>query len=296
MNNYNTTSELNTINTFEMEEVKTWKLWGHFAGYFLCFILAGIIAVIPRFIIGFENESGLVVLISEILRIPISISLFYFYTKHISRLPLNADTLSTKHFKFFVWGTAGLFLPLIVLLIFYLLGNLTISATNFQMSNGIILDNVLKALGMSLAAGMIEEVLFRGYLVNLLAKKYSFLVAGIVPSFLFTLVHIGAAHSLLNVFQLLVAGMLVSIMFLVIYKKTGSIWNASIVHFLWNFLFLEELIDYGEGNEPLYKLMELDLGHSEIITGGAFGLDVSLPAIIAYSITLIITWKLVKRK
>jgi hypothetical protein len=90
--------------------------------------------------------------------------------------------------------------------------------------------------------------------------------------------------------------MLVSVMFLVIYKKTGSIWNASIVHFLWNFLFLQELIDYGESNEPVHKLMELDLGQNQILTGGAFGLDVSLPAIIVYGITLIITWKCIKRK
>jgi membrane protease YdiL (CAAX protease family) len=279
-----------------MEEIKTWKLWSHFAGYFLCFVLAGVITAIPRFIIGFENESGLVVFITEMLRIPISIALLYFYTKYVSRLELNKETLSTTGFNFWIWGAVGLTLPLAVLLIFYLFGNLNILATNFQLSDEIIFDNVLKALGMSLAAGIIEEVVFRGYLVNLLAKKYSFWVAGIVPSFLFTIVHLGAAHSLLNVFQLLVAGMLVSIMFLAIYKKTGSIWNASIVHFLWNFLFLEELIDYGEGNEPIHKLMELDLGQNQFLTGGAFGLDVSFPAIIIYSITLIITWKFLKQK
>ena len=279
-----------------MEEIKTWKLWSHFTGYFLCFVIAGVIGAIPRFIIGFENESGLVVFITEILRIPISIALFYFYTKYISRLELNKATLSTTGFNFWVWSAVGIILPLAVLLIFYLSGNLNILATNFELSHEIILDNVLKALGMSLAAGMIEELVFRGYLVNLLAKKYSFWVAGLVPSFLFTIVHIGAADSLLNVFQLMVAGMLVSIMFLAIYKKTNSIWNASIIHFLWNFLFLQELIDYGEGNEPIHKLMELDLGQNQILTGGAFGLDVSFPAIIVYSITLIITWKFIKPK
>ena len=279
-----------------MEEIKTWKLWSNFAGYFLCFVFAGVIAAIPRFIIGFENESGLVVFITDILRIPISIALLYFYTKYVTRLELNKETLSTTGFNFWIWAAVGVLLPLIVLLIFYLFDNLNIISTNFELRHEIILDNVLKALGMSLAAGIVEEIVFRGYLVNLLAKKYSFWVAGLVPSFLFTIIHLGAAHSLLNVFQLLVAGMLVSIMFLAIYKKTGSIWNASIVHFLWNFLFFQELIDYGEGNEPIHKLIELDLGQNQILTGGAFGLDVSFPAIIAYSITLIITWKYIKRK
>ena len=190
----------------------------------------------------------------------------------------------------------GIILPASVLLIFHLTGNLQILDSNFQLNQEVIIDNILKALGMSLAAGIVEELVFRGYLVNLLNKKYSFWIAGIIPSLLFTLIHIGAAKSLINIFQLLIAGMLVSIMFLVIYKRTGSIWNASIVHFLWNFLFFEEMIDYGKSNEPQNKLMEIDLGQSELFNGGAFGIDVSIPAIIIYGLVLMISWKFIKRK
>lgn len=251
-----------------MKEIKTSKLWGHFAGYFLCFVLAGIIAGIPRFIIGLDNESGFIVFISEIIRIPVSVAFLYFYTKYIARIPINKETLSFENFSPLKWVLVGILMPALVLLIFYLSGNLEVLKTNFTLNQSIIIDNILKAFGMSLAAGIIEELVFRGYLVNLLSRKYSFWVAGIIPSLLFTIIHLGAAKSVLNVFQLLVAGMLVSIMFLVIYKKTGSIWNASIVHFLWNFLFFEEMIDYGKRNEPLNKLIEIDLGQNEFITGG----------------------------
>jgi membrane protease YdiL (CAAX protease family) len=277
-------------------EIKTGKLWLHFGAYFLCFVIAGIIAGIPRFIVGFDNESGLLVFVSELLRIPVSLALLYLYTKYISRIPINKESLSISAFRPLKWGLIGISLPAAVLIIFYVSGNLTIVSTNFQISRESAFDIILRALGMSLAAGIVEEIVFRGYLVNLLAKKYSFWVAGLLPSFLFTIIHIGAAQSLLNVVQLLVAGMLVSIMFLVIYKKTGSIWNASIVHFLWNFLFLQEFIEYGAGNEPLHKLIQVDLGQSELLTGGAFGLDVSLPAIIIYTITLIISWNFIEAK
>ena len=238
-------------------ELKTWKLWMHFGGYFLCFVIAGLIAAIPRFIIGFENETGLIVLITELLRIPISLILLFSYTKYISKIPINKETLQLSSFSPLKWGLVGIILPLTVLSIFYLTGNLTVISTNFQISQEVILDNIFKAFGMSLAAGIIEEVVFRGYLVNLLTKKYTFWFSAIFPSFLFTLIHIGGADSLLNVIQLMIAGMLVSIMFLVIYKKTGSIWNASIVHFLWNFLNLNELVDYGKSNEPTHKMMEI---------------------------------------
>lgn len=279
-----------------MKEIATSKLWGHFVGYFLCFVIAGIIATIPRFIIGFENETGLIVFISEMIRIPVSIAMLFYYTKYLVRIPLNKETLSFENFNLLKWTLVGILMPVLVLSIFYLSGNFEVIQTNFTIDQSIIIDNVLKAFGMSLAAGIIEELVFRGYLVNLLSRKYSFWTAGIIPSLLFTIIHIGAAKSILNVFQLLVAGMMVSIMFLVIYKKTGSIWNASIVHFLWNFLFFQEMIDYGLSNEPLNKLVEIDLGQIELITGGAFGLDVSGPAIIVYFLVLIVTWKFVNKK
>ncbi len=278
-----------------MKELKTSKLWLHFAGYFLCFVLGGLIAAVPRFIIGFENESGLIVFISEMIRIPVSIALLFSYTKYIARIPINKETLSFGNFRPLKWGLVGTLMPVLVLLIFYFSGNFEVLQTNFAMDQSIIIDNILKAFGMSLAAGIIEELVFRGYMVNLLSRKYSFWRAGIIPSLLFTIIHIGAAKSVLNVFQLLVAGMLVSIMFLVIYKRTGSIWNASVVHFLWNFLFFEEMIDYGKSNEPLNKLVEIDLGQIELITGGAFGIDVSIPAIIVYSLILIISWKFINK-
>ena len=278
-----------------MKEINTLKLWVHFVGYFLCFVLAGIIAAIPRFIIGFENESGLIVFVSEMIRIPVSIAALSFYTKHIAKIPINKETLSFRNFSPLKWTLVGIMMPLLVVLIFYFSGNLEVRQTNFMLDQSIIIDNVLKAIGMSLAAGIIEEIVFRGYLVNLLSRKYSFWIAGIIPSFLFTIIHIGAAKSVLNVFQLLVAGMLVSIMFLVIYKKTGSIWNASIVHFLWNFLFFEEMIDYGKSNEPLNKLIEVNLGQNDLITGGAFGIDVSIPAVIVYILILMFSWSFINK-
>ena len=157
-----------------MGKIKTSKLWGHFVGYFLCFVLAGLIAAIPRFIIGFENESGLIVFISEMIRIPVSIAVLYFYTKYIARIPINKETLSFENFSPLKWALVGILMPALVMLIFYFSGNLEALQTNYTLNQSIIIDNILKAFGMSLAAGIIEELVFRGYLVNLLSRKYSF--------------------------------------------------------------------------------------------------------------------------
>lgn len=279
-----------------MKENKTWKIWSHFLGYFMCFVIGGIIASVPRFIVGFDDESEKIVLLSELLRIPITLALLFLYTKYISKLNINKKILNFTNFKPIKWGLVGVSLPLIVLLIFYLSGNLSIHNFHPNLDASIITNGLLKVFGMSLAAGIIEEVLFRGYLVHLLNKKYSFWLAVIIPSILFPLIHLGGADSFMNGIQIFISGFLVSIMFLLIYLRTGSIWNASIVHFLWNLIFINKLISFGNIEDDSNKLLELNLGSNEFFNGGGFGIETSIPAIIVYSITIIAIWKLTDKK
>ena len=83
-----------------MQEIKSWKVWSNFFGYFIIFILGASIAAIPRFIKGFDNETGLLVSISEIIRIFITILLLYWYTKYVVKLPLNIPTLKCEISKY----------------------------------------------------------------------------------------------------------------------------------------------------------------------------------------------------
>ncbi len=278
-----------------MNEVKTWKVWGNFFLYFIIFILAATIAAIPRIINGFENESGLLVSISEIIRIFITIVLLFWYTKYVAKLPLNMLTLNLKFLNIGLWILVGFILPILTVVIFYITGNLFVETIDTELSQSYIFDTVLKALGMSLAAGFLEEILFRGYLFNLLKTKYKFWVAAFVPSLLFTLLQIGGAGSLLNVVQLLISGLLVSFMFIMIYIYTKSIWNAGIVHFLWNLILLNGLIAF-DTKENSEVLVQFNIGNNQIFNGGDFGIEASIPAIIVYGFTSLILWRLYKKK
>ncbi|OFY48723.1 MAG: hypothetical protein A2W85_05710 [Bacteroidetes bacterium GWF2_41_31] len=278
-----------------MKEMKTWKVWGNFFGYFIIFILGASIAAIPRFIIGFANETGLLVSISEIIRIPITVLLLYWYTKYVVKLPLNIPTLSAKNLNMGLWILVGLSLPIMTVAIFYITGNLSIRSINTELSQSYIIDVILKALGVSLASGFVEEIIFRGYLYNLLKSKYNFWISAFVTSLLFTLIHIGGAGSLLNVVQLLVAGLLFSFMSLMIYVYSKSIWNAGIVHFLWNLLLLNGLIAFSiKGKSEV--LVQLNIGDNILFNGGDFGIETSTPAIIVYAVTSLILWQLYKKK
>lgn len=278
-----------------MKEAKTWKIWGNLFVYFILFIVGASIAAIPRFITGFDHETGLLVSVSEIIRIPITILLLYWYTKYVVKLPLNLPTLNTEHLNIGLWILVGLSLPILTVLIFYITGNLTVENINKELSQSYILDIAIKALGVSLASGFVEEILFRGYLFNLLKSKYNFWIAAFAPSLFFTLIHIGAAGSILNVVQLIVAGLLFSFMSLMIYVYTKSIWNAGIVHFLWNLLILNGLIAFSIKGES-EVLVQLNTGDNPIFNGGDFGIETSIPAIIVYGFTSMILWKLYKNK
>jgi len=278
-----------------MKEIKTWKIWGNFFVYFILFVLGASIAAIPRFITGFEHETGLLISISEIIRIPITILLLYWYTKYVVKLPLNMPTLNAKHLNIGLWILVGLSLPIFTVLIFYITGNLTVEKINKELSQSYILDIVLKALGVSLASGFVEEIVFRGYLFNLLKSKYNFWIAAFTPSLLFTLIHIGGAGSLLNVIQLLIAGLLFSFMTLLIYVRTKSIWNAGIVHFLWNILLLNGLIAFSSKGKS-EVLVQMNIGDNIIFNGGDFGIETSIPAIAIYSFVCLLLWKLYEKK
>ena len=148
---------------------------------------------------------------------------------------------------------------------------------------------------MSLATGFVEEIIFRGYLFNLLKSKYNFWIAAFTPSLLFTFIHIGGAGSFLNVVQLLIAGLLFSLMTLLIYVLTKSIWNAGIVHFLWNLLLLNGLIKFNTIDKSDI-LVNFNIGENLLFNGGKFGIETSIPAIAVYGITSLILWKLYKKK
>ena len=274
-----------------MKEIKAWKIWVHFFGYFFCFVIGGTIALIPRMVQGFENESGIIVLISEIIRIPTTIILLFLYTKFIVKLPLNKPTLSTKNQNISLWILFGLLLPILTVLLFYVTGNLRIVNINTELSQVYIVDILLKSLGLSLASGFVEEIVFRGYLFNLIKSKYNFWIAAFVPSLFFALIHIGGADSLLNTFQLLVAGLLFSFMVLLIYVYTKNIWNAGIIHFIWNLLLLNGLVSFNpEGKSD--ALITLNLGDNPFFNGGAFGIESSVPAILVYCMAIYLLWKL----
>ena len=140
----------------------------------------------------------------------------------------------------------------------------------------------------SIGAAVVEEVLFRGVMMNLLKKRWNTAVGVIVPSVIFAAMHIMEMEEFkpLDVVQLLVAGTLVGIMFSLIAIRTGSVWNSAIVHAVWNLVMVGGILNIG-GTASESALMNYVLdSKSFMLTGGAFGIESSVIAIIAYAIVI----------
>ena len=136
-----------------------------------------------------------------------------------------------------------------------------------------------------LAAGFVEELVFRGVIMGCLEKRFHLPIAVLVPSVLFGLVHIiGNELDFVSTIQLLIAGSIVGILFSLIAYESHSIWNSAIVHGVWNMAMIGGILHIGSqaDSTSLFNFV-LDPA-SFLISGGDFGIEASVFSIFAYHV------------
>lgn len=136
-----------------------------------------------------------------------------------------------------------------------------------------------------IAAGFVEEMVFRGVILNLLRKKWNRKVAVIVPSVLFGMVHIlGMDFSIGSCLQVLVAGTMAGIMFSMIAIESGSVWNSGIVHAIWNIVMIGGGLAIGQKADQFSVMTYVLDAKSFAVTGGEFGMEASVISLVGYII------------
>ena len=180
-------------------------------------------------------------------------------------------------------------LPLAVCGAYLLLikGNIVFGEMEMQKTLGVLGECIFyNAVG----AAVVEEVLFRGVLMNLLRKRWNTAVAVILPSVLFGLVHLIGLEdcSVVDGIQLMAAGTLAGIMFSVIALKTGSVWNSAIVHSIRNLVMAGGLLTISSASSDVSLLTYVIDSKSVALTGGVFGAEASVIAIAGYAIVILL--------
>ena len=210
------------------------------------------------------------------------------YTKIILRKPLKEIGLRLSMPKW-NWIVIAFLLPISVLgfYIFFIDGQL-VKLDISKEEQGLL---VLEAILLGLSSGFVEEMVFRGLIMRGIEAQWNKIVAIIVPSVCFGVGHMTQidTEDKVSTFLLFIGGTAVGIMFSVIAYKTGTIWANALVHAVWNMLLLGGIIEVKPMVEPWSPSIFTYIPKTKnvLLTGGAFGIEVGLPAIIAYSIVTI---------
>ena len=233
----------------------------------ICNIIAGIIYILLSYFL-------LNVLVSKFIKTDI----------RILRITVNVK-----------WIIAAIALPAIVKGSFLLMpGEFVSSGMNKNqifatLSSGIVYTGV--------AAGLVEEMVFRGVIMSLIRERWNTKAAILVPSVLFASVHlIGMNFSVLSCILVLIAGTMVGVMFSMIAMESDSVWNSGIVHSIWNIIIIGGGLDISEkANEYSVMTYVLD-SKSFAITGGEFGIEASVIALFGYIVVTLIAFGMIKKK
>lgn len=193
------------------------------------------------------------------------------------------------------WIIVAILLPVIVKAIYiflfsgeYISSGMNNSEIFSTLSAGIVFTGI--------AAGFVEEMVFRGFILNLLKSRWNTLVAVLVPSVLFGFVHIlGMNFSLGSCLLVLLAGTMVGIMFSMIALESGSVWNSGIVHAIWNIVIIGGGLSINQTADKYSVMTYVLKSKSFAFTGGEFGIESSVVSLFGYIVVTLIAVYMMKR-
>jgi len=272
-----------------MESKKTREnIWGRIFYFPLTRIIIGLIAcaaavkigqtifdkLLDRISISHENKILLSVLVVAIIVLSVYINLYRYYEKR------KIAELSTKKLpKYLATG----------ILLGFVLQSLTIGVIYLNKGFSVISVNsvayVIPSLAMVTAA-ILEEVLFRGIIFRITEEKLGSYMAPAISALIF-----GAIH-LVNPNSTLVSGLAVAIeaglLLGAAYIYTRNLWFPIAIHFAWNFTQSGIYGASTSGHAITKSLLTTKIGGSQMISGGQFGPEGSVQALIFCLVATII--------
>jgi uncharacterized protein len=211
------------------------------------------------------------------------IYLFKFYEKR------KIEELSTSHFwlNSLIGFFTGFLILSIVILVMYFGKAYTILSIN-------PVSYLIPALAIGISSAIFEEILFRGIIFRITEQKLGSVWALIISSSFFGFAHLANTNSTLfsAVAITIEAGLLLGATY--IYSK--NLWLPIFIHFAWNFSEggIYGAIISGNGLNKSWISCKIE-GH-DLLTGGAFGPENSLQAVIlGLAVGILFLWMASKK-
>ena len=273
--------------------MKTGKTLGGSLGAIVILILSQLLAqLLATVLVAIHVPEAICNIIAGVLYFGFAYLLLKLFSEKVLKISLNDLGIPVFSVKG-KWIIIAILLPLVVTGIYLLFPGQFVNS-NMEASQAI--TTICAGIFYTgIAAGFVEEMVFRGFILKLLEKRWNKGVAIIIPSVLFGLVHIiGMDFSISSCLLVLIAGTFVGIMFSLIEQAENSIWNSGIVHAFWNIIILGGVLSISEEVDQ-YSMFTYVLESKKFyITGGEFGIESSVIAVIAYVIVSLIAVHCIK--
>ena len=236
-------------------------------------------------IFSFSGTSNLV---DEAFCLFLSIFLMTKISKlKIEQLGFTKDNIVFSYLKGALFGTLQIFT------VFFIIFGLKAIDVYYVGNISILL--LIKIFIIFIFQALLEEILFRGYLMPFFSKVIGIKFTIILLSFLFTCIHLFNPNldviGLANVF-------LAGVTFSLIYYYTGNLWLVGAMHTLWNFILgfivgsqISGIITYNS------VFFSIPVENKDLISGGVFGFEASIvETILELAISLFVIYLIKKEK
>lgn len=156
------------------------------------------------------------------------------------------------------------------------------------------LSFMVPAIAMALSSGIFEELLFRGVLFRSVETWFGSWVALVVSSLVFGLTHLMNPHGTLEgaLFIAVEAGILLAAAFML----TRRLWLSMGFHVAWNYTQSAIFSGIVSGNEASQGLVRSTINGPDLLTGGSFGVESSVLALLLCTTTGIVMLVMAARR
>jgi len=273
-----------------LENKGWWKIILYCMSFFLIFFIS--VIVVSLLTDGMTNLSARFAVREIFLRLPLTLVLFWLFAHYIVKKPSSFFMIRKPTKELLRWICVGFVLPLSVILIYLIFGKIELLGHADPLSSSVIIYFVVATISMALLGGIIEEILFRGYMFRILEEKWNTTIAILGPAMLFGSIHLLMIGSidLVNVILVVIPITLVGVMLGLIVHVTRNIWNAVVVHGIWNFFVVGRIIRISAFEDHQFNaIYPLQITSDNILlTGGSFGVESAVPAIAVYLTAILV--------
>ena len=181
----------------------------------------------------------------------------------------------------------GAAIQVLVIFVLFLSGGYMITSVN-------PIDYVIPGLAIAISSAAFEEILFRGIIFRLLEEKTGSIVALFISALIFGALHLFNENS--TIFSAVSVAVEAGILLAAAYIYARNLWLPIFLHFGWNFVESGIFGVANSGNVVTTSLFTSKLTGPEFLTGGGFGPENSIQAVVFGLIAALIFLSAAKRQ